>query len=144
MNVHLDKFTLIGLTVRTTNQGGQSQKDISDLYGRFFSNQFADKIPGKISADLICAYTQYESDMNGPYTVMLGFKVSDNVKAPEGLDMIIIPAMNYKVFTSSDAKPETVVQTWMKIWQSEIPRAYQTDFDIYLQDGRVETYVSVK
>lgn len=144
MNVYLDKFTLIGLAVRTTNQGGQSQKDISDLYGRFFSNQFADKIPGKISADLICAYTQYESDMNGPYTVMLGFKVSDNVKAPEGLDMIIIPAMNYQVFTSSDAKPETVVQTWMKIWQSEIPRAYQTDFDIYLQDGRVETYVSVK
>jgi predicted transcriptional regulator YdeE len=144
MKLHLDKFTIIGLTVRTTNQGGQSQKDISDLYGRFFSNQFADKIPGKISADLICAYTQYESDMNGPYTVMLGFKVSDNVKAPEGLEMIIIPAMNYQVFTSTDARPETVVQTWMKIWQSEIPRAYQTDFDIYLQDGRVETYVSVK
>jgi predicted transcriptional regulator YdeE len=144
MNVHLEKFTLIGITVRTTNQGGQSQKDISDLYGNFFSNQIADKIPGKISADLICAYTKYESDMNGPYTVLLGFKVSDNVKAPEGLDMIIVPEMIYQVFTSSDAKTETVVQTWMKIWQSEIPRAYQTDFDIYLQDGRVETYVSIK
>jgi predicted transcriptional regulator YdeE len=144
MNVHLEKFTLIGITVRTTNQGGQSQKDISDLYGNFFSNHIADKIPGKISADLICAYTHYESDMNGPYTVILGFNVSDNVEAPEGLDMIIVPAITYQVFTSSDAKPETVVQTWMKIWQSKIPRAYQTDFDIYLQDGRVETYVSVK
>jgi predicted transcriptional regulator YdeE len=143
MKVHLDKFTLIGLAVRTTNQGGQSQKDIAELYGSFFSNQFADKIPGKISTDLICAYTDYESDMNGPYTVLLGFKVSDNVKAPEGLTLINVPAKHYQVFTSTDARPETVVQTWMKIWQSDLPRAYQTDFDIYLQDGRVETYVSV-
>ncbi len=144
MNVYLDKFTLIGLAVRTTNQGGQSQKDISGLYGSFFSNQFSDKIPGKISADLICAYTQYESDMNAPYTVLLGFKVSDDVKAPEGLDMIIVPAINYQVFTSADARPETVVQTWMQIWQSDIPRAYQTDFELYFSDGTVETYISVK
>jgi predicted transcriptional regulator YdeE len=144
MNVHSDKFTIIGLSVRTTNQGGQSQKDISDLYSKFFSNQFTDKIPGKISGDLICAYTEYKSDMNGPYTVILGFKVYDNLKVPEGLDMINVPAINYQVFTSPDARPETVVQIWIQIWQSDIPRAYQTDFDVYLQDGRVETYVSVK
>jgi predicted transcriptional regulator YdeE len=48
------------------------------------------------------------------------------------------------VFNSPDARPETVLQTWMQIWKSDIPRAYQTDFDVYLQDGRVETFVSVK
>jgi predicted transcriptional regulator YdeE len=144
MNLHQNNFTIIGLTVRTTNQDGQSQHDISNLYSNFFSNHIADKIPGKISSDLICAYTEYESDMNGPYTVLLGYKVSDTENIPEGLHSIIVPAMNYQVYTSPDARPETVVQTWIQIWQSDIPRAYQTDFDVYLQDGRVETYVSIK
>ena len=144
MNVHLDKFIIIGLTLRTTNQGGQSQQDISALYANFFSNNLSDKIHGKISTDLICAYTEYESDMNGPYTVLLGYKVSDTAVTPEGLQSILVPAMNYQVFNSPDARPETVVQTWMQIWKSDIPRAYQTDFDVYLQDGRVETFVSVK
>ncbi|MGL6268729.1 MAG: GyrI-like domain-containing protein [Chitinophagaceae bacterium] len=144
MKLHQEKCTLMGLAVRTTNQGGQSQKDISALYTNFFSNQIPDKIPGKISQDLICAYTEYESDMNGPYTVLLGYKVSDTDIIPDNLYAIKVPPMDYQVFISADARPETVVQTWMKIWQSEIPRAYQTDFDIYLQDGHVETYVSVK
>lgn len=144
MNLHLEKFKLMGLSVRTTNQGGQSKGDISALYANFFSNNLADKIPGKITTDLICAYTEYESDMNGPYTVLLGYKVSDTAVTPEGLHSIIVPAMNYQLFNSPDANPETVVQTWMQIWISDIPRAYQTDFDIYLQDGCVETFVSVK
>ncbi len=144
MNKNIGPFTIAGLSVRTTNQGGQAQQDIGNLWVNFFSNNIAAVISGRLSDELICAYTEYESDMDGKYTTILGFKVDDYAEQPDNILSINIPAASYKVFISPDSRPETVVQTWMQIWKSEIPRAYHTDYDIYLNDGTVATWLSVK
>ena len=144
MKKHLKDFTLMGITVRTTNQDGKSRQDIANLYAKFFADNIASLIEGKLSTELICAYTEYETDMNGAYTVLLGYKVPESSNIPEGLESIHVHATDYEIFISPDASPETVLNTWMEIWQSATPRAYRTDFDIYLSDGTVETYISVK
>ncbi|HZV12359.1 MAG TPA: effector binding domain-containing protein, partial [Candidatus Kapabacteria bacterium] len=33
--ITLDEFNIIGISVRTTNQNGQSQKDIGELWEKF-------------------------------------------------------------------------------------------------------------
>jgi predicted transcriptional regulator YdeE len=144
MYKNIEPFTIAGLSVRTTNQNGQAQQDIGNLWANFFSHNIAAVISGKRSGELICAYTEYESDMNGTYTTILGFKVADDAKQTNKVRSYKIPAASYRVFISPDARPETVAQTWMQIWQSEIPRAYQTDYDIYQEDGTVATWLSVK
>jgi predicted transcriptional regulator YdeE len=144
MHKNLGSFNIAGILVRTTNLAGQSQVDIGNLWARFFADNITSMIPAKLSDDLICAYTEYESDMYGWYSVILGYKVAQSDNVTNEISVVNVPPSKYQVFISADAKPETVVQTWMLIWQSEIPRAYQTDFDLYLPDGRVETYLSIK
>ena len=143
MRKNLESFNIAGISVRTTNLAGQSQVDIGNLWAKFFDSNITAMIPVKLSNDLICAYAEYESDMNGFYTVILGYKVAGSYIVSNEISVVNVQPSTYQVYISADAKPETVVQTWMQIWQSDIPRAYQTDFDIYFEDGSVETYVSI-
>lgn len=144
MQKNLESFNIAGISVRTTNLAGRSQVDIGNLWAKFFAGNIKALIPAKQSEDLICAYTEYDSDMNGFYTVILGYKVAEHNNATNVISFVNVPSSTYQVYISENAKPQTVVQTWMQIWQSDIPRAYQTDFDLYLPDGKVETYLSVK
>jgi len=49
---------------------------------------------------------------------------------------------------ASGKMPDCVANTWKEIWNSGIPRAYQTDFEVYDERSRdwnnavVDVYVS--
>ncbi len=148
-NVALDGFTVVGISVRTSNKNGQSQKDISELWSRFMQERIAGKITNKVNEYLYCMYTDYESDFMGEYTTILGYKVSSTENLPKELMMKTIPSGAYKLFKSSGKLPECVLNTWMQIWQSDIKRKYIADFDVYPSDAFssetpvVETFLSV-
>src|SRR6476646_8170492 len=127
----LEAFHLIGIAVRTTNENGQSQKDIGLLWERFFKENIAAQIPTKESDAVYCVYTNYESDANGAYTTLLGCKVTALQTIPEGLTGIIIPGTTYQVYTSVGKLPDSVLATWRHIWQAPINRSYLADFDVY-------------
>ena len=55
----IQKFNVIGISVRTTNENGQSGKDIPALWSQFMSEEIQSKIPNKVSEDLFCIYTDY-------------------------------------------------------------------------------------
>src|SRR5215213_3050663 len=110
--MNLPSFYLIGLAVRTTNENNQAMKDIGELWGRFLGENIPSKISNKVSDDKYCVYTDYESDANGPYTTLLGYKVSSLDSIPEGLTGKEIPAANYQVFTAKGKLPDIVVNTW--------------------------------
>jgi predicted transcriptional regulator YdeE len=146
----LEEFHVIGISVRTTNQGGKSQKDIGELFGIFFRDNLIEKIPNKESNDVYCIYTEYESDFKAPYTAVIGCKVTSLETVPAGLIKITVPTLKYLVFKSIGKLPESVGMTWNQIWQSRISRKYIADFDVYGQkaqnpnDAEVDTYVSIK
>jgi predicted transcriptional regulator YdeE len=147
--VTLEEFKVAGISVRTTNQNGQSKKDISTLWSRFMSENIAGKIPGKVNRNLYCIYTDYESDFMGAYTTILGFEVTSVENLPEELIVRTIPASAYRPFISIGKLPDSVLNTWKYIWESGIKRKYSADFDIYPPDAFssgnpvVETYLSV-
>jgi predicted transcriptional regulator YdeE len=148
--IEIEEFKVIGISVRTTNQNGQSQNDIGNLWDKFMRQNLIEQIPNKNSDEVYCIYTNYESDFNGPYTTILGCKVDSFDNIPDGLIGWTITKSNYQVYKSTGKLPDSVVKTWTNIWQSEISRKYAADFDVYGQDSQnpenaeVDTYVSIK
>jgi len=145
----LKGFIIIGISVRTTNANGKSLKDIGGLFSRFVSQKLKDEIRDKNSNDIYCVYTDYESDFNGPYTTIVGCRVSSMEHIPPGMVAKIIPDSKYQVYQSTGKLSECLGETWEKIWESVIDRRYEADFDIYGEKGldpenaEIETFVSV-
>src|ERR1700679_3655800 len=146
-NVTCKEFTVIGISIRTTNQNGQSQKDIGELLTKFMRENIALKILNKTDNNLYCIYTDYESDFMSPYTTILGYKVNSVENIPEGLISKVVTESNYQVYKSTGKLPYCVLQTWQEIWNSNAKRKYLADFDVYPPDAFssetpvVETYL---
>jgi len=137
-------FYLAGITVRTTNQNGQSIKDIGELWTRFMSGGLLTQIEARITDDIYCAYTDYETDHTGFYTTLLGCKVSSLDDQPGGMSGITVPAGKYHVYSLSGKFPENVHQAWVEIWNSDIKRAYTVDFDCYGANAKSFAETEVK
>ncbi|WP_294188032.1 GyrI-like domain-containing protein [uncultured Sphingobacterium sp.] len=149
-NKTIPSFSIIGLAIRTSNQDGQSAKDIPELWARFFQEDVLSRIPNKISSELYCIYTEYEKDHTLPYTTFLGCKVSNLEEVPEDLDGIHIAENRYQHFTAEGSLEDGIVyETWQKIWSSDLPRTYAADFEIYgekaqnPQDAKVDIYIGI-
>lgn len=150
--VVLETFTIVGISVRTTNQNHKSQEDIAKLWESFFLNGVVQTIPNKVSNDIYCIYTDYESDYTGKYTTIIGYKVSSIEGIPTNKNLIIkdFPECKYYKYISEGELPYAVGKTWAHIWQSDIDRAYIADFDIYgdeakdPKNARITTFLSIK
>ena len=151
--MNIQKFYLIGISTRTTNENGQSAKDIEVLWSKFWSEEIQKQIPNQISDKIYAVYTDYESDFTRPYTTIVGSAVSSLAHIPEGFVGITIETANYQKFVSKGKMPEAVFNTWLEIWGDKDlnqKRAYQADFTIHgkkYYDGdqaEVETFISVK
>lgn len=133
MSIHKIKaFNIIGIEVRTTNENGQSAKDIPVLWNKFMTEGIAAKIPNKADNAVYCIYTDYEKDHTRPYTTLLGCKVDNLEIVPEGMISQTFETAMYEEFTAVGNLMEgAVFNTWTKIWNSELPRAYTADFEVY-------------
>lgn len=142
-------FHLLGIAVRTTNNGGKSQQDIGALWQRFYKEGIRARIPNKESNAIYCVYTDYAQDAAGAYTTLLGCKVSTLQPLPEGFTGLVIPKATYHVYTAAGPLPDSVLATWRHIWQTPLNRAYTADFDVYVASEHdanaptVKTYLSV-
>lgn len=98
---------------------------------------------------IFCVYTDYESDENGAYKVILGRSVIDaNVSVPHGLERIDIDGSQYLVFHALDRNPESVREAWSRVHSyfrnnANQRRAFTIDFDRYGPNG-VDLYVAIR
>ena len=69
-------FKIIGISTETSNKEGEASTAIGALWGQFISENLLEKIPNRVDSDIVCIYTDYESDYTGKYTCILGLKVS--------------------------------------------------------------------
>lgn len=149
--MEIEKFHVIGIAVRTTNENGQSAMDIPKLWGTFFSENLMEQIPNKIDNTLYCLYTDYEKDHTKPYTTILGCRVADLTRIPENMVGKTIGQNTYMRYVAKGNLAQGVVfNEWVKIWNSDLPRAYTTDFEVYgkkaqnADDAEVELFIAVK
>lgn len=147
---HIEEFKVIGISVRTTNENSQSAKDIEQLWGRFLSENIAEKIPNKEGTEIYSIYTDYEGDYMQPYTTILACKVSSFDEIPKGM---IGKAFNGGMYVKTSAKGDLmkglIVNHWKKIWEMDLDRAYTADFEVFGKkaqnpsDAEVDFYVAI-
>ena len=145
-------FKIIGISLRTTNKNNQSQQDLGNLWTRFFSENITNKIPNKVSGNIITIYTDYKSDFTDEYTTTIGIPVSTLDEIPPGLIGREFEGDNFQKFTVKGEMPNAVVNTWIDIWKrdKELNRKYTYDFEVYGQksqngkDSEVEIYIATR
>ena len=150
-NTTIKPFTVIGISVKTTNENGQSAKDIGELWRKFMSEGIAEKIPNKIDQDILSVYTNYESDHNDGYDTILGCRVSSLATIPEGMTGQAFEGGNAAEFIcKGDLTQGIVYGTWSKIWEANLNRTYTADFEVYGEkaqnpkEAEVEIYVALR
>lgn len=140
---------IIGISIRTTNENNQAQKDIGACVERFDGEKLQSKIKNRTSPDVYAVYTDYEGNYTQPYTYILGCPVETFDEVPEGFVTFEIPEKEYAYMEAAGELPGSVIEAWKKIWNSPIEREYSVDFELYgsrMLDSPqvVEIYLSVK
>ncbi|MGB8888278.1 MAG: GyrI-like domain-containing protein [Candidatus Korobacteraceae bacterium] len=157
--VDLQPFQVVGIAA-STNNAKEAGPDaiIGKQWHRFMSDNLINKIPNRVDQTIYGVYTDYASDANGQYTIILGAKVRPipNPTIPDGMVVKTVPAGRYAVFTSERGPvAKVVVDTWKQIWAyyqspQNGQRAYQADFEVYDQraadpnNAQVDIYVGLK
>ena len=146
-----DSFHVIGIAKRTSNAEGHASVDIPALWQKFMSENVIAKIPNKLTEEVFCVYTEYEGDHEQPYTTLIGCKVSSLNDIPEGCKGITISNGNVKKFVAKgDLMKGIIIQKWLQIWDLNLNRTYQSDYEVYgekaqnPQAAEVEIFVGVE
>lgn len=133
MDQRTNGFRITGIQVRTTNRDNQSMHDLGELWGRAYAEDIFNKIPDKVSDDLICVYTDYKGDFTDEYTTILGLQVSSLDNIPEGMTGREFAADNFVQIEVKGEMPMAVMDAWSGIWKKdrELNRKYTHDFEVY-------------
>lgn len=150
-NVKIEPFKVIGISVRTTNENGQSAQDIGQLWARFMAEGIGEKVPNKVSQDVYCVYTNFEKDHTKPYDTILGFRVSSLEHIPQGMAGHQVEAGNFSKYISKGdlTQGKVVYETWAEIWNTDLDRSFTSDFEVYGEkaqnplDAEVEVFVAI-
>lgn len=142
-----NKKLFIGLELRTNNE--ECSLAMPAHKDKFFKENISSKIPNKINGNILALYTDYEGDYTQPYSWILGCEVSSLDQVPEGLVGKIIPESKYAIFTTQGAFPQGLIGAWQNIWESNLPRSYTSDFEVYRSDfdpqhnPEVKVYIAI-
>ena len=124
---------LMGIECRTENSPDRAPNDIPKLWERFFAEQIEAKIPNRTTTDVIALYCDYEGDFTKPYSLVIGCEVSSETELPDGMVVKTIPASKFLVYKAVGQYPTSVIDTWGKIWSSDLKRTYTGDYELYTQ-----------
>lgn len=146
-------LTIAGLATRTTNQAEADPHTglIGPLYQRFFTENISQQLT---SADLTSrygVYTNYASDHQGEYDLIVGHAVSADQLQPDGLTHVMIPAQRYLRWQATITQPSDVIGMWMQIWEyfsqpQPHQRSYTADFEYYdfAQPDQAEIWIAIQ
>ena len=155
--VQLEGFEVVGISACTNNAAESGPEGaIPKLWQRALQDHVLDGIPGKAAPGLYAVYTDYASDANGDYTLVIGAKVASGTQAPGNMVTKNIPTGRYAVFTSQRGPmAKVVVEAWIRIWNyyhspGNGERAYRADFELYDEratdatNAQVDIYIGIK
>ena len=146
---NMETKKIIGVSIITTNENGQSYEDTGKLWKDFF--EIANQITNKKSDDIYAIYTDFESDYTGVYTAIVGYEVHSLTNIPKGLVGKEIGGGKYQKIIARGEMPNAIMKAWQEIWKKdkELHRRYTSDFEIHGinsqkgNDSEVEIFVSI-
>ena len=118
---------IYGKKVRTNNQNTDV---ILSLWNEFLRLD--------LKGNVYAVYTNYTSDFTEDYDLHIG---TEEVFTNES--SVTIPTGDYHVIEVDPTVPNAVYNAWVEIWNSDLKRAYTTDFEFYAKDGSVKIFLSI-
>lgn len=152
--VSLYGMYIVGIEVRTTNRDEEDQSTarIPSLWQRVREEKLLDAIHEPMEpAVTLGAYTRYQSDDKGPYSLIVGAEVYGLDRIPPGMVGITVLAQEYLIFTAAGDMPAAVIDGWKHVWKyfsetTVLNRAFTTDFERYdsARPNEVEIHIAVR
>ncbi|WP_228727724.1 GyrI-like domain-containing protein [Fusibacter ferrireducens] len=145
--VTLEAITVVGKSIVTTNENGQSMYDIGAMWQQFISEGLFERIEDQTTGKGIGLYTDYEGDFTKPYRFMCGVAVSKG--GQNDFETRTIAGGKYAKFTIIGDAVESVGKAWQDIWAMDLDRKYAYDFELYHNDNEdmsqqtIEIYISL-
>lgn len=132
--VTLEEKIAVGLSARTNNASPDMGAVIGGLWNRFYGEGIYTSIPGRVSEKALGIYTDYAGDEKSDYTVVVACEASQE---PQGgaYTLCRIPAGPYAKFIVRGDMVQAVAAAWQEIWQMDLPRSFQCDFEEYQDDS---------
>jgi len=124
----VEGFDVVGITTMTDRS--KATEDINALWERFFKDSVGQHVQNKTDDVIYCVYSDYEGDFEAPYRVTIGYKVTDTSASGE-FTAVKVQGQDYAMMSAAGEQPKALLETWNAIWDSDLDRAYQTDFEIY-------------
>lgn len=146
----LEEKLVSGISVKTSNQAETNTETakISGLWNDFIGKNIFEKISFKTeNAKILAVYSDYESDHNGRYTLLVGTEV---IKPEEdNFAFCKIEKGEYLSFHIKGQFPGAIMEGWKKVWEyfetnKEIQRLYTSDFEEYLSEDEMNINIAVK
>lgn len=150
--VELPERHIIGPTIRTGNNDPECANKIGTLWGKFMQDGMAQSVPDPVTEPYSCYGLYYNYDFTDMgYDTMVGSE-SNSTNAPEGMELITIPAGKYAKFSTRGNVVQAVIDAWNAIWAMEeltAQRANTVDFEAYLpgedmDDTGIDLYIALK
>ncbi|KTD39141.1 Transcription activator [Legionella nautarum] len=145
----LDSFIVSGLSVRTKNseEFNQSTAKLPRLWEDFGAVVIPKLADSKESSEVFGVYSDYDSDATGYYKVTVGIPLRTRQTLSE-FSTVTIQAGKYLVFSGKGVMPQTVIETWLRIWsffesRLEYTRNFISDFELYRGD-EIDIYIGVR
>lgn len=145
--VTLEEKIAVGLSARTNNASPEMGAVIGGLWNRFYNQGIYASIPGKTDGKALGIYTEYDGDEKSDYTVVVACETTEE---PIGGEYAIcrIPAGRYAKFVIHGDMVQAVARAWQEIWQMDLPRTFQCDFEEYqndsMENAEIHIYVGLK
>jgi predicted transcriptional regulator YdeE len=134
------ELIIMGISTTTTNDHGQSSKDLGNLWASFTEQALHEQLKTTENS-VFCVYSDYENKDPkniGRYRATIGYAVPLDISLPKGLSKVSIPTGNYREFTAESKSHEAILAVWQKIWSldtKELPRRFSADVEVYGENG---------
>lgn len=145
--VTLEEKIVVGLSARTNNMSPDMGAVIGGLWNRFYNEGVYASIPDKADEKALGIYMDYDGDWKADYTAMVA---CETVSEPQSDQYSVyrIPAGRYAKFVIHGDMVQAVAAAWQEIWQMDLPRNFQCDFEEYQDDcmdnAEIHIYVGLK
>ena len=138
-------ITIVGIKLRTSNN--EAMNTIPPFWGKFYQEGILNQIPNKVSSNVYAVYTDFENEgknNEGTYSLIIGAEVENLDNVPEQFVSTVIPASKRVVFEVEAGHPEKVAEKWMEIWQTDLPKTFISDYELYQASGEITIHIGVK
>ena len=141
----IDGFSVVGLSMITSNE--TASEEINALWQNFFEQSVGQDVPNRVDDVIYAVYSDYEGDHTKPYRLTIGYKIEGAAQMKDYLYHVEVQGADYAMMGAIGEQPKALIETWTAVWQSDLDRKFETDFEVYgkrfFEEGVHEVLVAI-